>query len=139
MQSEANELGCGAPAAEVLTIDITPVGCTTPEGNAKVAKAIKDFDDTSAALANTATEFFDTHESDILHAMEMYPGVAEDVRAAGLEPHPAILPAAVARFGIQLATDPGEVVYDPMCGSGTVAVEAMKLGRKAIDRKSTRL
>ena len=54
------------------------------------------------------------------------------VRAAGLEPHPAILPAAVARFGIQLATDPGDVVYDPMCGSGTVAVEAMKLGRKAI-------
>jgi 23S rRNA G2445 N2-methylase RlmL len=52
------------------------------------------------------------------------------VRAAGLEPHPAILPAAVARFGIQLATDPGDVVYDPMCGSGTVAVEAMKLGGK---------
>jgi DNA modification methylase len=42
------------------------------------------------------------------------------------------LPAAVARFGIQLATDPVDVVYDPMCGSGTVAVEAMKLGRKAI-------
>ena len=79
MQSEANELACEAPAAEVLTIDITPVGCTTPEGNAKVAKAIKDFDDASAALANAAIEFFDTHESDFLHAMGMYPGVAEDV------------------------------------------------------------
>ena len=54
------------------------------------------------------------------------------VRAHGLVPHPAILPAAVARFGIQLATDPGDVVYDPMCGSGTVVVEAIKLGRKAI-------
>ena len=54
------------------------------------------------------------------------------VAAAGLEPHPAIMPAAVARFGIQLATDPDDVVYDPMAGSCTVPVEAMKLGRYAI-------
>jgi hypothetical protein len=80
MQSESNQDLNGRTPAEPLMIDITPVGCfSTPEGNAKVAKAIKDFDDAGAALANAATEFFDTHESDILHAMEMYPGVAEDV------------------------------------------------------------
>ena len=48
------------------------------------------------------------------------------------KPHPAVLPAMVARFGIALATDPGDTVYDPMAGSGTVAVEAVKLGRKAL-------
>jgi hypothetical protein len=79
MQSEANDTIDGTPSTEVLTVDITPVGCTTPEGNAKVAKAIKDFDDAGAALANAAIEFFDTHESDLLHAMEMYPGIADDI------------------------------------------------------------
>jgi DNA modification methylase len=54
------------------------------------------------------------------------------VRAKGLEPHPAIMPAAVARFGIQLATDVGDVVFDPFCGSGTVVAESLKLGRRAI-------
>jgi DNA modification methylase len=54
------------------------------------------------------------------------------VRAAGREPHPAILPAAVAQFGIKLATEVGDTVYDPFCGSGTVVAESLKLGRKAI-------
>ncbi len=53
-------------------------------------------------------------------------------RVAGGIPHPAVLPAAVARFGIQLATDEGDTVYDPMSGSGTVFAEAIKLDRKAI-------
>ncbi len=53
-------------------------------------------------------------------------------RAAGRVPHPAVMPAAVARFGIQLATKVGDTVGDFLCGSGTVAVEAMKLGRHAV-------
>jgi len=53
-------------------------------------------------------------------------------RAVGRSPHPAIMPAAVARFGIQLATKVGDTVFDPLCGSGTVPVEAEKLGRHAI-------
>lgn len=61
------------------------------------------------------------------------------VAAAGLRPHPAVMPAAVARFGIQLATNPDDLVYDPFSGSGVVPVEAMKLGRYAIgsDRSLT--
>lgn len=54
------------------------------------------------------------------------------VRERGRKPHPALMPASVARFGIQLATDVDDTVYDPMCGSGTVAIEAMKLGRYAV-------
>jgi hypothetical protein len=79
MQSGSNEVSNGCTPAEPLMIDITPVGCSTPEGNARVAKAIKDFDDATAALANAAIEFLDTHEEDILHAMEMYEDVSEDI------------------------------------------------------------
>ena len=66
-------------AGATTTIDITPVGCQTPEGAARVAKAMKEFEDSAAALANASIEFFDTHEENILHCMTMYEGVAEDV------------------------------------------------------------
>jgi hypothetical protein len=66
-------------AGTTMTIDITPVGCQTPEGAARVAKAMKEFEDSAASLANASIEFFDTHEKDILHCMTMYEGVAEDV------------------------------------------------------------
>ena len=54
------------------------------------------------------------------------------MRERGRNPHPAVLPAAVARFGILLATEPEDLVYDPFAGSGTVPIEAMKLGRRAL-------
>lgn len=59
-------------------------------------------------------------------------------RAAGRLPHPAIMPAAVARFGILLSTDEDDVVLDPMSGSGTVPVEAEKLNRYAIAGERSR-
>lgn len=59
-------------------------------------------------------------------------------RALGREPHPAIMPATVAKFGILLATDELDTVYDPMAGSGTVAVEAEKLNRFAIASERSR-
>lgn len=63
----------------VQTIDITPESCKTPEGAARVAKAMQEFEDSGAALANAAIEFFDSHEEDLLHCMEMYEGVRDDV------------------------------------------------------------
>ncbi|HEX4581151.1 MAG TPA: DNA methyltransferase, partial [Acidobacteriaceae bacterium] len=60
------------------------------------------------------------------------------MREAGRKPHPAMMPASVARFGIQLATATDHVVYDPFSGSGTVAVEAMRLGRRAIASERSR-
>jgi site-specific DNA-methyltransferase (cytosine-N4-specific) len=54
------------------------------------------------------------------------------LRAQGIAPHPAIMPGAVARFCILLATDPEDMVYDPFAGSGTVVVEALKAGRRAM-------
>jgi len=44
--------------------------------------------------------------------------------------HPARMPDDLARFFINLATDPGDVVLDPFMGSGTTARAAKALGRK---------
>lgn len=56
----------------VETIDITPESLKTAEGAAKVGAAITGFDDASHALSNAVIEFFDTHEDDMLAAMDKY-------------------------------------------------------------------
>jgi len=45
--------------------------------------------------------------------------------------HPARMLPAIARHAIRAYTEPGELVLDPMCGSGTTLVEAAHLGRDA--------
>ena len=54
---------------------------------------------------------------------------AEDQEAKG---HPAPFPCALARDHINSWSNPGDIVLDPMCGSGTTCVTAMELGRKYI-------
>lgn len=61
------------------------------------------------------------------------------IRAAGMEPHPATIPAAVARFCILLASREGDTVVDPFSGSGTVPVEAMRLGRYGLRIERSKL
>lgn len=46
--------------------------------------------------------------------------------------HPAMFPQKLARDHIHSWSNPGDLVYDPMMGSGTVAVEAIDLGRNWI-------
>ena len=43
--------------------------------------------------------------------------------------HPAIFPVALAKDHILSWSNPGDLVYDPMCGSGTVPKQAILLGR----------
>lgn len=57
---------------------------------------------------------------------------ARRCREAGLAPHPARFPDALPRRVIQLATAPGEIVYDPMAGSNTTGKVALELGRRFI-------
>ena len=47
-------------------------------------------------------------------------------------PFPAKFPPQLPRFLIEQLTVPGDVVLDPMLGSGTTLVEAARLGRRAI-------
>lgn len=53
-------------------------------------------------------------------------------RAAGIAPHPARFPDAVPRQVIQLTSEPGDIVYDPMAGSNTTGKIAADLGRRWI-------
>lgn len=46
--------------------------------------------------------------------------------------HPSQKPEAVFAKLIQMSTEPGEAVFDPMAGSGTTGACARALGRKAI-------
>lgn len=46
--------------------------------------------------------------------------------------HPSHKPMAVYEQIIRMATKPGDLVFDPMCGSGTTATVCRVLGRNAI-------
>lgn len=52
---------------------------------------------------------------------------AEDQEAKG---HPAPFPLALARDHIDSWSNKGDLVFDPMCGSGTTCKAAKQLGRK---------
>ncbi|MBS7671742.1 site-specific DNA-methyltransferase [Croceicoccus gelatinilyticus] len=57
---------------------------------------------------------------------------ASRCREEGLGLHPARFPEEIPRRIIQLATAPGQVVYDPMAGSNTTGKVALDLGRRFI-------
>ena len=61
--TESNYAQIGNSKAE--TIDITPVGCQTPEGNARVLQAHQEWDSATHLLANTVKQFFDAFEDPI--------------------------------------------------------------------------
>lgn len=48
-------------------------------------------------------------------------------------PHPAMMPRWLARDLIASFSKPGDVILDPMAGSGTTGQEAIRLGRMAIN------
>jgi hypothetical protein len=50
----------------------------------------------------------------------------------GLHPYPAKFVPALPQKLIELLSEPGDLVADPFCGSGTALVEATRLGRHAI-------
>ncbi len=57
---------------------------------------------------------------------------AEDALTHGFHSYPARMHPALARALIAGLSQPGGRVLDPFCGSGTVLIEAMRLGRTAV-------
>lgn len=53
-------------------------------------------------------------------------------RGHNTTPHPAVFPEKLAVDHILSWSNEGDVICDPMAGSGTVALAAMKTGRKFI-------
>lgn len=71
------------------------------------------------------------------------PGVppTEMVRVVSVkqvEGHPAPFPVELARDHIYSWPDEGEIILDPMCGSGTTCKAAIQLGRRFIGTDTSR-
>lgn len=61
-----------------------------------------------------------------------YRSVWEIAPEAGVRGHPATMPVEIARRCILAGSKPGDMVLDPFVGSGTTAMVARDLGRRAI-------
>lgn len=44
--------------------------------------------------------------------------------------HTAVFPVRLAEMCLRAGTEPGDLVLDPFCGSGTVGVVAARMGRR---------
>jgi len=44
--------------------------------------------------------------------------------------HPAVFPVALVEFVLTAFSDPGDLIYEPFCGSGTQIVAAERAGRR---------
>lgn len=53
-------------SASMGSIDITPVSLTTPEGITRVNLALRQFEDSTAIVANAATQFIKSHNWNVL-------------------------------------------------------------------------
>src|SRR6266581_1860456 len=53
-------------------------------------------------------------------------------REHGVKPHPAKFPETLAQEFIEFFTKPGELVFDPMAGTGSALVAAIRSGRRAL-------
>ena len=61
-----------------------------------------------------------------------FPAVTAGVAEAEGRWHPAQKPLALMRTLVAVATNPGDLVVDPFCGSGTTCLAARQLGRHFI-------
>ena len=88
-----------------------------------------------SALANVGgavtTRGDATHAAALGEAMQAAEHSPPDVATHGMHAYPARMHAAIATHVIERLTKPGARVVDPFCGSGTVLVEAMTLGRRS--------
>ncbi len=82
-----------------------------------------------AQKPGAACRWFDT-SSQIENIIRPGMGIAKIIPQANN--HPTEKPVNLMKFFIQLHTQPGDIVLDPFCGSGTTAVAAFRTGRRYI-------
>jgi hypothetical protein len=69
----------GTPTGE--TIDITPVGCQTPEGNERVNRAMRVCDMTTVTVAELATQMVETLEANQSYASAKFDAIKAAIKA----------------------------------------------------------
>jgi site-specific DNA-methyltransferase (adenine-specific) len=99
--------------------DIKPVKAFSPRNN--VWRYVPEYEKDKAAEDVVASE---------VRRYVIGCGIAQMDRSA--YKHPATFPQALAEDHIRTWSNPGEVVLDPMCGSGTTCLAAQHLGRPFI-------
>jgi hypothetical protein len=71
-----------------------------------------------------------SHVADVWHDVNRMRTLNGDQTARGLQNHVCPLQIDIVDRLINRYSNPGELVYDPFCGLGTVPYRAIKLGRK---------
>lgn len=71
-----------------------------------------------------------SHVADVWHDVNRMQTLNGDQTARGLQNHVCPLQIDIVDRLINRYSNPGELVYDPFCGLGTVPYRAIKLGRK---------
>ena len=66
------------------------------------------------------------------HAVWTHPIVLDRAHTGGVRLHTTQKPVSLMLELVELFTDPGDVVLDPFCGSGTTGVACLRLGRRFI-------
>lgn len=61
-------------------IDVTPRGCMTPEGNERVSRTMKEWENTHAEVANALTRFYERWSGHLNVSFFMLPQEAEELK-----------------------------------------------------------
>lgn len=78
--------------------------------------------------AGTPTQSFRIPDS-VIAVTRQRGGIGKE-KGDGVD-HPAVFPVGLPRFVIEAYTDPGDIVFEPFSGSGTLILAAQLTGRKA--------
>jgi SAM-dependent methyltransferase len=74
----------------------------------------------------------DVERAALAHALDVEPDESARLHVHGFHSYPARLHPLTARRLVERLSPPGGLVLDPFCGSGTVLVEAVVTGRRAV-------
>ena len=90
-------------------------------------------DDTTHGIASGVFKVSESHDEDMRHPTNLLNFKSTEGECNNLNRvHPTQKPVELMRYLVRTYTDPGDVVLDVTCGSGTTCLAAMLEGRKSI-------